>query len=239
MSWDSNKYRTREDYLASLMWQAKRVFGGDLRPIINHVPITPLWFAEREIRVFWEAGISQSTAQLVKAMIEKRISQVDGLMPFDVILFGQHWSIGEQIANAMVGHELDDERLRSLCLSEPWRDYQQGGKQHADVIITKRPFLNDSVSWGAARFSQGTMILALYGNRQESHHCLGNVVLHETNHLLGMGCHCDDFLNVEGYHYSRDCNAHYDCLHKSDLCPKCADFISHWWVQIQYEWQNI
>jgi hypothetical protein len=165
--------------------------------------------------------------------MQERIAEV-GLERFAFLQTGQHPTSLQQIAQATVGRELDEERLFSLALTEVWRDEKRGGRQHADVYITNKPLKDDHVSWGAARFNHGAVVFSLTGDRQKNLGFLANVARHETTHLLGMYAHCDDYQNVAGFKYTSNCNMHGSCS-QPRLCPKCLFFLEHWWAQLDHE----
>ena len=236
MTWNPNQHFTRDSYREHVQTAACETMSGRRTPSINGESILPYWWIQSEIRVFWDAAIPRQTVDLITGAVDERIRETIGL-PFRFALFGDHASAAEQVANAALNGQIDEQRLFASALSESWRDPRCGGRQHADIYITAKPFLNDTISWGAGCFKHGTMIFALYGRRHQSHDFLRRVALHETNHLLGMYCHCDDYQNVEGYSYTPECNMHYGCS-SSGLCPKCVEFIRHWWVQVSYEYEQ-
>jgi hypothetical protein len=236
MAWNPKRHFSRDGYREHVQTVACETMRGHRTPIIGGKTFLPYWWIRNEIRVFWDAAISQQTVDLIIKAVDERIRETIGL-PFRFNLFGAHPSAMEQVADATVNGQIDEQRLFATALSESWRDSKCGGQQHADIYITNKPFLNDTVSWGAADFKFGAMVFCLYGNRQNSQGFLRNVALHETNHLLGMYCHCDDYQNVEGLSYSPRCNMHYSCQHES-LCPKCTDFIRNWWAQVAHEYEQ-
>lgn len=233
MKWDPKRRIELDEFRRAAMFKARQTFCGELRPTVSGVPRTPMWFWNKEVRIFWEDGIEDRTAVLVKKMAEKRIAEL-GFTPLTVLLFGKHDSVEEEIALSLVNGELDPDRLFEQCLGETWRDEKRGGRQHADIIITRRQFVDDAVSWGAASFEHGTMVFVLHGQRQHNRDFFSNVALHEMNHLLGMAYHCDVFQNVGDFEYDPQCNMHYHCGTPT-LCPKCIEFIRSWWIQIQHE----
>ncbi|MEO8638036.1 MAG: hypothetical protein ABI430_04015 [Candidatus Taylorbacteria bacterium] len=210
--------------------------GGHRTPTIGGETHLPHWWIQSEIRVFWDVAISRQTVDLIVKAVDERIRETIGL-PFRFKFHGSHPSAMEQVVDATINDEIDEQRLFATALSESWRDLCHGGQQHADIYITNKAFLNDTVSWGAADFKFGAMVFCLYGNRSQSQEFLRKVALHETNHLLGMYCHCDDYQNVEELSYTPSCNMHYSCP-SDDLCPKCVEFIRHWWAQIEYEYEQ-
>jgi hypothetical protein len=237
--WNSMEYATRENYKHVIFSEALHVFCGAKMPVVNGVAIRPLWFLNREIRVFWEPSVPSSTALLICRAIERRIEECGTFSePFEIKMYGSDESAMSQLNSATVNGQVDHMRLFGTCLTEVHRDENRGGRQHADVFITTRSLLGDHVSWGVSQFAYGTMVFALHGNRCNHEQALFNLAMHETTHLLGMGTHCDLFQNVEGYEYSSQCNMHYDCLNKPLLCSKCRDFVDLWWSQIAYMINN-
>lgn len=234
--WNPNKFLTKEQYLSQVGHYAREVFRGKDQPRALNRTYLPLWWIGGEIRIFWEKDITQSTAVFVKDAIESQISEIDTVPPLTVRLFGTHPSAEGQIDDCTISGAIDWDMLFQDCLSEAWRDDTQGGEQHADVVITTKPFLNNRVSWGCSIFAFGTMILALYGRRQEQRNFLKKVVIHETGHLLGFETHCDSYQNVEGYQYTPDCNMHYSCP-SAVICAKCTDYIRQWWVEVRNEYE--
>ncbi len=219
-----------QKWLNTAAFLAHRAMCGEDRPVIDGKPYPPFWWMEKKIRIFCEEGISSQTIRIVQQAINQRFSEV-GHEPFDFEIWGVHQSAQEQIKASMVNGQLDENKLFRICASEPWRDKAKGGIQHGDIFITRRQFLNDTVSWGAADFKFGVMILALHGSRQTSTDFLRRVVLHEATHLVGYGYHCDQWKEVEGYLYDSNCSMHYSC-HGEHLCDKCNDFIGAWWERI-------
>jgi hypothetical protein len=203
---------------------------GNRTPAIRGKVYPPSWWTQREIRVFWEESINREAVDLVLMAVDKRIKETIG-WGFTFLLLGNHPSALDQLRCSTSNGQVNDKKLFDLAISEEWRDLKRGGRQHADIFITSKPFVNDMVSWGSASFKYGAMIFSLHGSRQENRQFLYQVALHETNHLLGMYCHCDDYPKVANYQYSPDCNMHGSCP-SSELCPKCMQFIRLWWQQI-------
>ncbi len=223
---------TREVFQKLVSYYAHETFRGEFRPRVGNRLYYPLWFVERQIRVFWEAGITENTVHLIIEAIRQRFREVDGVPEFNFEHYGPHQSALDQIRNAMVGGALNPDRLLEMCLTEEYRNLKRG-TQHGDIIITRRPLLNDRVSWGYCYFKYGVMIFALYGQRQENKDFLWRIAKHEASHLVGMWTHCDE-LNVAGYRYDPRCNMHY-AAERDYLCPKCADLLDQWWNQIRYD----
>jgi hypothetical protein len=238
MSWDPKRHFGINDFGVHVQEAARKTMRGEwTKPILGNV-FLPVWWTEKEIRVFWEEGISQETVDVIVGALRARVEETI-CTPFTVKLYGSHESAMEQVRLATTSNgELDEKRLFELSLSEVWRNEKFGGRQHGDIYITSRSFLDDHVSWGAASFKYGTMMFCLHGQRQNSKSFLRKVALHEMNHLLGMYCHCDDYQNVEGLRYTPECNAHYICP-SGDLCDKCKGFILHWWTGILCEYKEL
>jgi hypothetical protein len=236
--WDPHKRYTQEVYIAMVRKAVRDTLWGQKQPIVDGVRHQPLWWLHREFRVFWEPGIADTTVLLVEKEIKDLCREL-GIGMFSFQNFGSHDSAMEQIRSSLRGDELDEQQLFQLAVSEHWRDERVGGRQHGDIYITRQSFVNDRVSWGAASFPHGALMLTLHGNRQQNHGFLRGLVRHEATHLFGMSCHCDDFQNVESYRYTRSCNMHYE-IPSGTLCPKCSDFVRAWWcllndVQAQVE----
>ncbi len=236
MAWDPHTHLTRPAFYERVRYLAHLTMAGRLTPPVAGKIFLPYWWTNGEIRVFWETGITRVTVDLIVKAVDERIRETIGI-PFQFNLYGSHASAIKQVAQATVNGQIDENCLFATALSEIWRDPQCGGQQHADIYITNKPFLNDTVSWGAADFKFGAMVFCLYGNRQNSQDFLRNVALHEANHLLGMCCHCDDYQNVEELSYSSRCNMHYSCQYEN-LCLKCADYIRNWWAQVVHEYNQ-
>lgn len=233
MAFNPRYPHTRTSYCEELQTVAYETMRGLRTPAIGGKVFLPHWWVNGEIRVFAEAAVPQRTIDLIIAAVDERIRETTGLT-FDFHQFGAHPSALQQIAQATSAGAIDHDRLFSLALSEGWRDEHRGGRQHGDIYITAKPFVNDSASWAAACFRHGAMMFCLHGQRASNHGFLRRVALHETNHLLGMYCHCDDYQVVAGHQYTSSCNMHYSCP-SDTLCPKCVDFIHHWWLQVAHE----
>lgn len=233
MEWNKHHPFTRAAFCECAYTTARETMRGLRTDLIDGVVHLPYWWRNGEIRVSWEPGVSQETVDLIVCAVDRRTREVLD-MPFNFQLLGSHPSSVEQIAGATVRGHIDWERLFASALSEHWRDESRDGRQHADIYITTKSFLDDHVSWAAAHFRFGAMVFCLHGQRQHSREFLQRVASHETNHLLGMSCHCDDFQNVVGLPYTPNCNMHYACTH-SDLCLKCRTFLQWWWQGVQDE----
>lgn len=233
MTWDKNQPFTRNAFCEHVYNVARETMRGLRVDPIGGTRYLPYWWLNGEVRVFWELGVPRQTVDLIVDAVDQRTRETMG-QTFVFDLFGQHQSASEQIADATVNGQVDEKRLFSLMLSEHWRDKRRGGRQHADIYITTKPFLNDPVSWAAACFKHGAMVYCLHGQRHQSSDFLRRVALHETNHLLGMYCHCDDYQNVAGLPYTPRCNMHYSCSH-AELCPKCQTHIKWWWQGVYDE----
>jgi hypothetical protein len=236
MAWNPKQHFTRDGYRAHVQGVARLTMAGQRTPVIGGETFLPHWWTRKEIRVFWDPAISRQTVDLIVGAVDERIQETIGV-EFLFNGFGNHPSAVEQVDHATTNGQIDHDLLFASALSESWRDTRYGGQQHADIFITNRPFVNDPVSWAAADFRFGAMVFCLYGNRQHKHGFLRKVALHETNHLLGMFCHCDEYQNVEELSYRATCNMHYVCP-SEDLCPKCTDFIRNWWQQVAYEYER-
>ncbi|MBT6253871.1 hypothetical protein HOI83_01410 [Candidatus Uhrbacteria bacterium] len=197
------------------------------------IGVVPYWIETREIRVMWEEGILPSLAAMVAEEIRVFVSELGLGVEFEVILYGSGWEesdrrigVSDYIRPATINGELDHRALFDLSYGETYRQE----RQHADVYITTRPFVDDRVSWGAAIFEHGCMMLTLWGKRQHSRQFIRSVVRHEMCHLLGMPIHCDD-IGVEGWAHDTSCNMHY-ALPSSRLCGKCREYLGRWWLEI-------
>jgi hypothetical protein len=231
MDWDKHQPFTRNEFCQHVYDVARETISGLRVDPIGGTRYLPYWWLNGEIRVFWDAGISRQTVDLIVNAVQKRAREAPGLT-FTFPMLGNDRSSAEQLAQATVRGQIDPDKLFSLALSEHWRDTRRGGRQHADIYITTKPFLNDTASWAAASFKHGTMVFCLHGQRHQNADFLRRVALHETNHLLGMYCHCDDYQNVAGLPYSPKCNMHYTCSH-TELCLKCRTHIEYWWQGVQ------
>jgi len=236
MAWNPLRHFGREEFREHVQNYACETMDGRRTPPIDGKIYLPYWWVRGEIRVFWEAGISQSTVDLIVRAVEERVQETINL-PFRFSPYGAHPSAMGQVAQATINSQIDEKMLFKLALSESWRDPKCGGQQHADIYITEKQFLGDRASWGAADFKFGAMVFCLYGNRQKNQNFLRNVALHEANHLLGMYAHCDAYQNVQGFKYTPSCNMHYSCPSEK-LCPKCTEFIQNWWLQVSYEYEQ-
>ncbi|TSC68075.1 MAG: hypothetical protein G01um101456_749 [Parcubacteria group bacterium Gr01-1014_56] len=233
MEWDKHQQFTRNSFCGHVYDIARETMRGLRTDSIGGIRYLPYWWLNGEVRVFWESGIPRQTVDLIVNAVDQRAREVPGLS-FVFEKYGDDAGAIEQIGSALVRGQLDPDRLFSLALSEPWRDPRRGGRQHADIYITTKSFVDDPVSWAAASFKYGAMMFCLHGQRHHSHDFLRKVALHETNHLLGMYCHCDDYQNVVGLPYTSRCNMHYSCTH-AELCPKCQTHIKWWWLGVQDE----
>lgn len=233
MAWDPHRRFTHNAFCEHVYSVACETMRGLRTDAINGTVYLPYWWRDGVVRVFWEAGISRQTVDLIVSAVNQRARESIDLS-FDFELFGAERSALEQIEASTVNRQIDEKRLFSLALSEHWRDKHRGGRQHADIYITTKPFLNDPVSWAAACFKHGTMVFCLHRQRHQGSDFLRRVALHETNHLLGMYCHCDDYQNVAELPYTSRCNMHYSCSH-AELCPKCRTHIKWWWQGVQDE----
>lgn len=236
MAWDNQHPFTRDSFREHVQSMCIETVHGDLTPVIQGRAFPPLWWLNGEIRVFAEAAVPQQTVDLIITAVDERIRETTGL-EFRFVDLGDHPSAREPVAQATSARGLDEERLFALSLTEGWRDERRGGRQHGDIYITTKPLLDDSGSWGASRFTHGTMVFALHSGRSSRTGFLRRVALHETNHLLGMRTHCDYHQNVAGLRYAPSCNMHGSCPSET-LCLKCRTFIQHWWDQLLYEQQQ-
>lgn len=218
----------KQVYLTLAANSASGAFSGNDRPRVDDKLYYPLWWAKREIRIFWEEGIDQSTAVVIKEAIQY-VSKRIGLTDFDIRLFGSHPSGIRQIKQATFDGKISDQRLFEICLTEDWRKIRQQG----DVFITRRLFGDNLDAWGSASFRYGTMIFALHNERQRNRKFLWKVAVHEACHLFGFFTHCETF-EVQQYAYDPACVMHYVCP-SATICPKCLDWIKHWWRQILAE----
>jgi hypothetical protein len=235
MAFNPRRPHTRDSYRQELQTVAWETMNGLRTPAIGGKVLLPHWWVNGEIRVFSDPAVPQATVDLITAAVSERIRETTGFT-FTFHHYGDHPSAREQVAQATSSRGLDPDRLFALSLSEGWRNEARGGRQHGDIYITTKPFLDDQISWGAACFRHGTMMFALHSGRSSSSGFLRRVALHETNHLLGMYCHCDDYQVVRGHQYTPSCNMHYSCP-SDTLCPKCVDFIHHWWLQVAHEYE--
>jgi len=232
MSWNQRLHFTEESFRSHVYEVARQTMKGLRTSPVNGICYLPYWWVNKEIRVFWEEGISQETVNTIVSAIDKRLREIG--FKFRFVLIRSHKSSQNQVSSALIKGCLDYEKLFLTALSEQWRDELHGGYQHADVYITNRSFYNDNSSWGAASFIEGAMVFCLHGHRQQQSSFLYKVALHETTHLLGMYCHCDDYQNVAGLQYTPECNMHYSCSYEK-LCPKCQKQLNAWWQGVSDE----
>lgn len=233
MTWDKRQPFTRAsfcEHVYDLARKATRTYTVDAH---GHHRYASQWWLNGEVRVFWEPSVSRQTVDLIVNAVDQRARETVGL-EFTFQLYGNDTSSAGQVSEALVQGQLDPDKLFSLAALEPWRDQARGGRQHADIYITTKQFVGDPVSWAAASFKYGAMMFCLHGQRHRNSDFLRKVALHETNHLLGMYCHCDDYQNVAGLPYTPVCNMHYSCSH-ANLCPKCRTHIECWWQGVQDE----
>ncbi len=230
---NNKHYFSIHNYRRHVAEAATMYFRGSRSPVVNGRRYLPLWWTSGEVRIFTEQGITDPTVNTVIDMLKQRANELD-LKPFHFKVFGPHPSALQQVRDSLVRGQIDPYKFFDICVSEDYRDQSKGGMQHADIVITKRSFLDDTVSWGAASWAHGAMIFTLHGDRQHHTAFLKKVALHEANHLFGMPLHCDHYQNVDGYRYDTRCNMHY-CCPTEVLCPKCKDFITQWWLQIERE----
>ncbi len=213
-----------EQYRGYSRWVAERAMAnnGNL----------PLWWINGEVRVSWELEIPRKTVDIIVEAVRQRLNELCGLR-FAFKLFGQHESFVEQLNACALNGQVDQEKLFSLASMESWRDESNGGRQHADVYITAKPFLGDAVSWGAADFNFGVMFFALYGQRYSHQSFLRTIALHEAGHLAGMPTHCE-YLRIKGY-AKNTCNMNSD-LSSDGLCSKCKEYFRIFWETINQEY---
>lgn len=233
MAWNKNGHFTTQEYATHVQFHARESLFGKHIPIIHGSAYPPFWWITREIRVFSDPSISMKAVDTIIAGIQERTDEI-GLAPFSFRFYGNHESAAQQVQESLVRGQLDYEKLFKIAASEIWRDDAHGGAPHGDIYITTRSFLDDPASWAAADFAYGAMVFLLCDNRWEDLEFLRKVALHETNHLLGMHGHCDDYQNVDGFSYSPQCNMHWNCIY-AELCPKCLFFLKNWWIQIEHQ----
>lgn len=194
--------------------------------------IVPSWIETREIRLMWEEGVSLATVQAVENAIRALITRVGMRQTFSIVHIGSGWDTGrghvrviDYIGDTLKAGEVDEKALFRLSYHEHYRRQ----RQHADVYITRRALQGDPVSWGAAMFEYGCMVLALYGDRQHNPF-LHRLVRHEAGHLLGLPMHCDDY-RIDRFAYDAQCNMHGNVPHMR-TCNKCLRFLRLWWETI-------
>jgi len=219
---------TKDTWLYTSTHNAKWAYEG------RHNPQFPMcWWINKEIRIFWEKGVPEAVARLIEGACRDRLRECE-LPGMEFQLWGSHSSVMEQIQRALTNNdEIDDELLADTCLKESWRDESNGGRQHADIIITRHPLINDHASWASASALKGVITFALHSDRIDDHDFLRRVAKHEMAHMLGLMWHCNEHKNVEGYDYNPQCNLHWECSGEH-LCLKCRDFIFWWWEQFKY-----
>ncbi len=236
MAWDKLQPFTHNEFCQHVYDVARETMRGLRVDPIGGTRYLPYWWLNGEVRVFWEPSVPRHTVDLIVNAVDQRARETVGL-EFDFQLYGNDPSSAKQVSAALVRGQLDPDKLFASAVSEPWRDHRRGGRQHADIYITTKQFVGDPVSWAAACFKHGAMMFCLHGQRHHGSDFLRKVALHETNHLLGMYCHCDDYQRVAGLPYSPQCNMHYSCAYE-DLCPKCRTHIEYWWQGVQDEAQQ-
>ena len=214
--WDPTTLVSREEYVALAREQFELREG-------------PLWWINREIRVYWEPGIFRTIARMVQREIYSFVRAIPVIPAFHVELIGPHLSALEQIEDALTDTGvLDADKLLALARHERYRDECAGGSQHADVYIVRRDFSAGSAFLGSAEFRSGACVFRSPGNWFFSSSFFRRIVWHEMAHLFGFQYHCNTFQNVEGYAYTPTCVMHSDGG-SGDLCPKCLFFLqTHW-----------
>lgn len=233
MTWNPRKPYTQEAFRRHIQTVASETLKGLHTPAVSGKIYQPGWWINAEIRVFWERTVPRQAVDVIVGAMDERIFDAVGKR-FQFCLHGSHASAVGQIDGSTKHGQIDEKKLFATALSEEDCNQRRGGRQHADVYVTAKPFVDDHASWGAASFRHGTSIFALHGDRGSSRDFLRAVALHEANHLLGMYAHCDDYQCVDGHQYDPSCNMHYVCP-SGTICPKCKEFLLHWWAQIARE----
>ena len=192
--------------------------------IENYEGIVPTWHHTGYIQINAQSGIDGEIVNLVKRAIEDRIKQIFG----EINRFGVF--VSQQNIDAYVRSFLDSKgglREHDIVIDN-YRRLAKQQKPRASVFIVDHHFKDDAASWGRATFWDGCMILTLPGDRQDEPYFLSSLAKHETDHLLGLGWHCDDARDVDNYVYSPQCNNHWH-VPTPQLCKKCKDYIRLWW----------
>lgn len=233
MTWDPKHSFTEDSFRAHVYSVARETMRGHRIQPINGLRYLPYWWLNSEVRVFWETTIPREAVDVIVRAVDQRIRETIGAA-FTFTMLGNHESGISQIDTATQSGNLDVDQLFTLALSEHWRDKARGGRQHADIYVTDKAFIDDDVSWAAASFNHGAQVYCLHGERHRDHSFLERVALHETGHLLGLYSHCNDYQNIAGLPYTPVCNMHYACTH-AVLCAKCETQIAAWWQGVQDE----
>lgn len=195
------------------------------------------WIEGRSIFVFREASVDQKTVPKVIEGITSLIERIG--LNIEVVNFDAHESINPAMDYATTPEgEIDGELLGARLIEEPCRDLLQGGRPHADVLITDKPFTpGNEENWGYSEFSSGCMIISLHGGRQSGLEYIVNIAMHETGHLLGLPLHHDTLadkyhIRIEGYPEAKDCLMFWRASTRN-ICPRCADAIKYFWRGLQ------
>lgn len=190
------------------------------------------WFNDEEIRLYRMPGIEPSVAPPIIQGINDMINEIGlNLQTFE---FRLHQSIVQQVRQVTDRNgRIDPRKLGELHENEDQRKPEKGGKQHADVVILNQLFAQRPEDFGSTRFSDGSMVISLHGNRQGHTESLRCLAKHEAGHLLGYQLHCDEnYAKVTGYPIARYCLMHYE-YPSPRICQKCKDAIVSFWEGIQ------
>jgi len=210
----------------------KEVVGKDGRT----VGIFQNWIRGREIHVFRMPGVREEVVEAVILGINDMIREIrllDFLIDKRRNYFGPHKSAVMQVRMAMTREgRLDEQGLAELIIAERWRNPLQGGRPHADVVITDQFLSLGYENWGQAKFDYGYVLIAVPGRRQKSLDFIRNVAKHEAGHLFGFREHHDSHPDIPGYESIDDCNMLWRAS-SYETCGKCLDAMVHVWKGIE------
>lgn len=253
---DEKKPVSREDWLNC--WEKGGYYYDSNR--YNEDGITfGKWPKGREIRVFREATVNKKSADTVVYGIYQALDDVG--LRLDVnqyeinnTLFSMRSSLtihypetkhkGSTYKEAI---SLNDERLGELLFTgiyKNYRDENNGGKQHAVVILTDKNLESgryiQRYKWGRvaddlARFDEGYMIMSIPPCRQDSssQRSVELLAVHGTNHLVGFCEHHEpENQFVSSYSEPKSCVMKFP-VRTIKLCERDKEALQTFWKALE------
>lgn len=191
------------------------------------------WIYSREVRIFKMPQVDEKVVNQVKAGIEELINQIG--LDFRVNYYGIYPSVVDEVYRSLQADgSIDGMKLGEILAAGHWREPKFGERPHATAVIVDR-FLYKvgDIDWGRAEYSNGYIVIALPGTRQNSLEFIGKIAKHEASRLFGFGeNHDGDYTNVNGYRPVQDCNMLWQAPTRF-TCDKCADALTYFWKGIE------
>ena len=187
----------------------------------------------REIRVERAPNVNPQLVFAVLSGVHSLLNDV-GLVGFKTIGVDIDAATSMRVKKATLPNgKLNVDELFKLLRDASSRDPLNGGKPHADIVLTDRVFDKFAKSWGASNFLDGSMVLSMSGYRPDAIELWKFFCIpHETCHLVGLFTHPHEHYKIDDYVEVAHCLSDGD-FKSQVICDACKDALTSFWQGVE------